>query len=90
MIFGQLASAVMLFAKFHAGTRKSLSEFLLPLLEQPIRFVFICATNRISGGFCPTNALKSQFLWPRNLAVQITEMFSRELHVRSVRTMDLI
>ena len=38
-IFGQLANAAMLFGKFHAGTRKSLSDFWLPLLEQPIKFV---------------------------------------------------
>ena len=31
MIFGQVASAAMLFAKFHAGTRKSLSGFWPPL-----------------------------------------------------------
>ena len=37
--FGQLAIAAMLFAKFHAGTRKSQSEFWPPLFEQPIKFV---------------------------------------------------
>ena len=41
MIFGQLVSVVMLFAKFHEGTqKKSLSDFWL--LEQPIKFVLIC------------------------------------------------
>ena len=37
MIFGQLATAAMLFAKFHAGTRKLLSDFWPPLLEEPIK-----------------------------------------------------
>ena len=37
--FGQLTSAAMLFAKFHAGTRKSLSDFWSPLPEQPTKFV---------------------------------------------------
>ena len=41
MIFGQLASTAAWFAKFHAGTRKSQSDFWLPLLEQPIKFVLI-------------------------------------------------
>ena len=39
MIFGWLAIAAMLYATFNAGTRKSLSEFWSPLLEQPITFV---------------------------------------------------
>ena len=29
------------FEKFHAGTRKSLSDFWLPVLEQPIKFILI-------------------------------------------------
>ena len=29
----------LLFVKFHAGTRKSPSEFWLPLLEQPKKFI---------------------------------------------------
>ena len=29
----------MLFTKFHAGTRKSVSDFWLSLLEQPTKFV---------------------------------------------------
>ena len=41
MIFGQLASAAVSFVKFHAGTRKSLSDLWSPLLKQPIKFVFI-------------------------------------------------
>ena len=41
MIYEQLASAAMLFAEFHAGTKKSLLDFWLPLLEQPIKFVLI-------------------------------------------------
>ena len=36
--FGQLASAEM-FGKFHCGLRKSPSDFWLPLLEQPTKFV---------------------------------------------------
>ena len=39
MIFEQLASAAMLFAKFHAGTRKSLRNVWLLLLKQPMKFV---------------------------------------------------
>ena len=39
--FWQLASATMLLAKFHAGTRKSLSDFWPPLLEQSIKFVLM-------------------------------------------------
>ena len=39
MAFGQLASAVLFFAKFPACTRKSLSDFWPPLLEKPIKFV---------------------------------------------------
>ena len=39
MIFGQFASAAMLFFKFNAGTRKSLSDFCLPLLEQAMKFI---------------------------------------------------
>ena len=38
-MLGQLVSAATLFAKFHAGERKSLSDFRPPLLEQPIKFV---------------------------------------------------
>ena len=38
---GQLASAAMLFVNFHAGTRKSLSDFWPPLLEHPIKLVLI-------------------------------------------------
>ena len=41
MVFGQLASAAMLFEKFDAGRRKSLSDFWPPLFEQPIKFVLI-------------------------------------------------
>ena len=37
MIFGQLASAAMLFTKFHVGTRTSLLDFWPPLLERPIK-----------------------------------------------------
>ena len=32
MILGHLANGAMLFAKFHVGTRKSLSEFWSPLV----------------------------------------------------------
>ena len=39
MTFWQLANAAMLFAKFHAGTRRLLSDFWPSLLKQPIRFV---------------------------------------------------
>ena len=39
MMFWQLASAVMVSAKFHTETRKSLSDLWLHLLEQPIEFV---------------------------------------------------
>ena len=39
MIFGQLASTVILFAQFYAGTRRSIWDFWRPLLEQPIKFV---------------------------------------------------
>ena len=39
MTFGQLAGAAMLFAKFHSGTKKSLLDFRLPLVEQPMKFV---------------------------------------------------
>ena len=45
MTFGQLASVTMLFAKFQAGTRKSLSDFWLTLLEQPIKFVLRMSTT---------------------------------------------
>ena len=45
-ILGQLASATMLFAKFHADTRKSLSDFLPPPLEQPIKFVLVLSGLR--------------------------------------------
>ena len=41
MIFGQLASAATLFAKFHAGTIQSQSDFWASLLEQPIKFVLV-------------------------------------------------
>ena len=37
--FEQLASAAMLYAKFHAGARKSPSDFWPPLFERPIKFV---------------------------------------------------
>ena len=46
MVSGQLASAAMMFTKFHAGIRKSLSDFLLPGLEQPIEFVLILSNNK--------------------------------------------
>ena len=39
MIFRQLASAVMLFAKFDAGARKSLQDNWPLLLEHPTKFV---------------------------------------------------
>ena len=39
MMFGQLASSAMLLAKFHAGTKESLSDSWLPLLEQSTKFV---------------------------------------------------
>ena len=48
MIFGQAASAAMLFAKFHAGTRKFLSDFWPPLLEHPIQFILMFTYNTIS------------------------------------------
>ena len=41
MILGQLASSAALFLKFHAGIRKSLSDFWPSLLEQQIKFGFI-------------------------------------------------
>ena len=37
MIFGRLASTAALFAKFHAGTKKSPSGFWPPLPEQQIK-----------------------------------------------------
>ena len=43
MIFGQLASEAMQFSKFQAGTRKPLTDFWSPLLEQPVKFVLISA-----------------------------------------------
>ena len=46
MIFGKLASAAMLFAEFHTGTKKSLSDFWPPLLEQPIKFVLKCKRHQ--------------------------------------------
>ena len=49
MIFGQLVSAAMLFAKFHAGTRKSSLDFWPPLLKQPIMFTLKCETKNVSG-----------------------------------------
>ena len=53
MIFGQLASAALLFAKLPSGTRKSLADFLLPLLEQPIIFAanFCCVTVSLGKYF---------------------------------------
>ena len=41
MVYEQLANAATLLAKSQAGTREFLSDFLLPLLEQPIKFVLI-------------------------------------------------
>ena len=49
MIFGQLKSATMWLAKFHAYTTKSLSDFWPPLFEQPINFVFICKYSMVEG-----------------------------------------
>ena len=48
MIFGQLVSAAMLFAKFHAGTRKSPLDVWLLLLKQPIRFALKCKGKNVS------------------------------------------
>ena len=41
MIFGKLVCVVRLLAKFHANTKISLLGFLPPLLDQPIKLVFI-------------------------------------------------
>ena len=41
MIYGQLARAAMWFAKFHAGTKKSLLDFWRPQLKQPMKFVIV-------------------------------------------------
>ena len=49
MIFGQLASAATFFAKFHADTRKSLSDFWPSRLEQPIKFVLIRLNESENG-----------------------------------------
>ena len=38
MIFGQLVSAAKLFGQFHAGTKKILWDFWLPLLKHSIKF----------------------------------------------------
>ena len=40
--FGQLTSAAMSFATFHAVTIKSLLDFWPPLLEKQIKFVLSC------------------------------------------------
>ena len=37
-MFGSLASGATLFGKFYADTRKSLSDFWQPLLEQSVMF----------------------------------------------------
>ena len=39
MIFEQSSSVASSCATFHAGTRKSMSDFQLPLLKQPMKFV---------------------------------------------------
>ena len=48
MLFGHLVSVARLFAQFHAGTRKSPGDFMLPLLAQPIKFVLVYFTGQLS------------------------------------------
>ena len=45
VIFGQLASAGRLFAEFHAGTK---NHFWPPSLEQMIKFVLSCLSEKVS------------------------------------------
>ena len=62
-MFGQLAA--MLFAEFHAGTRKSLPGFWPPLFEQSIKFVLICKTisRRKKQFLCSDNSLAELENW---------------------------
>ena len=59
MIFGQLSSVAVLFARFHAGTRKWLSDCWPPLLEQPIKYCLIVGSME-----APSKAFLLFFLLP--------------------------